>query len=141
MTTSDFIKKLAHEEKIIQYLYLLCNCSDSMRGDKIECLNRAIRASIPVWKAKADDYPHLMIKIRVLEISTKVEWLKDYEPLNNLTWVDLISNGHGLVLGEAFRKLGQEMDKIPLSEEAFHPPIVILCTEGVPTDDWGGWFT
>jgi len=106
-----------------------------MSGQKIQSLNTAIRESIPEMKQVADDNPSGQILVRVLEFSSGAKWRNTQPiPVENFTWTDLVTSGE-TEMGRAFSMVAEQLKMPPMPERAL-PPVLVLVTDGRPTDDY-----
>jgi len=106
-----------------------------MSGQKIQSLNTAIRESIPEMKQVADDNPSGQILVRVLEFSSGAKWRNTQPiPVENFTWTDLVTSGE-TEMGRAFSMVAEQLKMPPMPERAL-PPVLVLVTDGQPTDDY-----
>lgn len=117
------------------YFFWICDCSGSMSGQKIQSLNTAIRESIPEMKQVADDNPSGQLLVRVLEFSSGARWKNTQPiPVENFTWTDLVTSGV-TDLGKAFSMVAEQLKMPPMPDRAL-PPVLVLVTDGQPTDDY-----
>jgi uncharacterized protein YegL len=101
---------------------------------KIQCLNTAIRESLPLIRKVADKNPYC--SIRVLKFSSGAEWInKDPIPLENFSWSDLDTSSTDRDIGSALSMVAEEMKILPMSQRSL-PPVLILIASGSPTDDF-----
>ena len=113
----------------------ICDCSGSMFGEKINQLNHAIRDSIPEMKTVSGENPNATVLIRALKFSSGAQWMnKDPVPIENYTWVDLDADGV-TDLGKALSMVADELKIPPMTERAL-PPVLVLISDGQPTDNF-----
>ena len=119
----------------LHFVFLL-DISGSMSVDgKIQALNQAIRESIPQMRSAARDNPNAQLLVRALTFSRGARWhVADPTPASELTWLDLDAGGH-TDLGAALRLLGAELTDSAMPERSI-PPVLVLVTDGYPTDDF-----
>lgn len=116
----------------------LCDCSGSMSVDgKIQALNHAIREAIPHMQNAADDNPYAEILVRAIAFSNGAKWhIPQPMPIENLKWSDL--NAEGITdMGKALSMVSDELKVERMSERAL-PPILVLISDGQPTDNFVG---
>ncbi|WP_289059190.1 VWA domain-containing protein [uncultured Mesotoga sp.] len=117
------------------YFFWICDCSGSMSGEKIQSLNMAIRESIPEMRQVADDNPSGQLLVRVLEFSSGARWKNTQPiPIENFTWTDLSASGV-TDMGRAFSMVADQLKIPPMPGRAL-PPVLVLVTDGQPTDDY-----
>jgi uncharacterized protein YegL len=117
------------------HFILLADCSGSMNIDgKIQALNNAIREAIPHMQAIANENPNAEILVRAIKFSDGATWhISQPTPIEKFQWVDLTSGGL-TDMGEALSLLSEELKIPPMSDRAL-PPVLVLISDGLPTDD------
>ncbi len=117
------------------HFILLADCSGSMNIDgKIQALNNAIREAIPHMQAIANENPNAEILVRAIKFSDGAAWhIAQPTPIDKFQWVDLTSGGL-TDMGEALSLLSEELKIPPMSDRAL-PPVLVLISDGLPTDD------
>lgn len=116
------------------YLIWIVDCSGSMSGEKIQSLNYAIRNAIPSIIEAAGKNPDIKVLIKVLKFSDESQWhIKEPTELDNFKWVDLEIGGI-TNLGAALSMVADELQI--LDKEKALPPVIILLSDGQPTDDY-----
>lgn len=117
------------------HFILLADCSGSMNIDgKIQALNNAIREAIPHMQAIANENPNAEILVRAIKFSDGAAWhISQPTPIEKFQWVDLTSGGL-TDMGEALNLLSEELKIPPMSDRAL-PPVLVLISDGLPTDD------
>lgn len=115
------------------HFFWICDCSGSMAGAKIQSLNNAIREAIPAMRDVADDNPTAQVLVRALAFSDGAQWhIGTPTQINEFTWTDLDAGGL-TDMGKALKLLADELRKMP---DRGLPPVLVLITDGVPTDDF-----
>jgi uncharacterized protein YegL len=119
-------------------IFFLVDTSGSMVNDPIEAVNAAMRQAIPEIKNFAQENADSSILVNVLEFSTGVNWMSE-KPVNveDFNWYDLKASGltaMGAAFGELNNKLSRKAGGF-LQEHANNAPIIVLLTDGAPTDD------
>jgi uncharacterized protein YegL len=106
-----------------------------MHGEKIGTVNHAVQDTIPEMVDAADSNPYAQLLVRTLKFATGAEWITP-EPakIDEFSWVDLAADGV-TDLGAAFKLLAAELTIPPMSERAL-PPVIVLLSDGQPTDDY-----
>jgi uncharacterized protein YegL len=113
----------------------LCDCSGSMCGQKIQALNTAIRESIPHMQDAARSNPGANVKVRAIKFADRAEWHIDNPvDVESFRWSDLGAGGV-TAMGAALTKVAQQM-KMPPMESRGLPPVLVLVSDGQPTDDF-----
>ncbi len=118
------------------HFILLFDTSGSMAHDgKIQALNNATLELIPYLQEFQQEHPSIKIMIRLLTFSTGACWrISRPTPLDELLWPRYAAAGL-TDLGAALKLLADEFRK-PEMENLLLPPVLILGTDGQPTDDW-----
>lgn len=115
--------------------FWVVDCSGSMFGEKIGVVNNTIQSVLPEMIDEAEQNPNAQLMIRTLKFATGASWLTD-SPIRveDYVWEDLDAGGV-TDLGKAFELLAAQFDIKQMGERAL-PPVVVLLTDGQPTDDY-----
>lgn len=123
----------------LHFIYL-CDCSGSMKaGGKIQALNQAIRQSLPEMVHVGEQNPEAQILVRVMTFSDHASWhIETPTPVDQVLqhWTDL-ETGVVTKMGEALVKLAAVLRTPPMEQRAL-PPVLVLISDGAPTDDFVG---
>jgi uncharacterized protein YegL len=120
----------------LQLIYL-ADCSGSMAGRKIETLNLAVRESIEPMRAIADETPNAEVFVRAIRFSDGAQWhISQPTEIHAFTWRDLDADGV-TDMGKALT-LAAEALKIENMPTRSLPPVLVLLSDGQPTDDFNG---
>jgi uncharacterized protein YegL len=120
----------------LRFFWVL-DVSGSMAGEKIGQLNYAIREALPAMKDTADENPEAAVEVKVLTFGSGFKWLTPSPvPLDAFTWTDVPAGGI-TDLGAALSALATELAVANMPERGL-PPVVVLLTDGQPTDDFEG---
>jgi len=119
----------------LHFIWLL-DCSGSMKEDgKIQSLNNAISESIPGMIQIADENPNAELLIRVVTFSDGAQWLiSKPTPIKEFKWKDIAADGQ-TDMGKAFSLVADQLKVPPMNERAL-PPVIVLISDGHPTDDY-----
>ena len=114
----------------------ITDCSGSMSTDgKIQALNNAIRESIPHMKSVADENPNAEVLVRAIKFSSGAQWhISQPTKVENFVWNDLCAEGV-TDLGKALKMVSEELRIPPMTDRAL-PPVLVLLSDGQPTDDY-----
>ncbi len=118
------------------YFFWICICSGSMSERKMQSLNAAIRESIPMmkWAKKTSSIDDLMVG--VIEFSSGTRWRNTQPiPVEDFTWTDLKADSSTTDKGKAFSKVAEQLN-VMLIPERILSPVLVLVTDGQPTDDY-----
>lgn len=115
------------------HIFLLLDCSGSMRGDRIASLNYALRTALPELRAVAADNPEVAVRIRVMRFSSQAEWMGEASDVDELRLSDMAADGE-THMGAALELLAAALTKEALPGRQL-PPVILLASDGLPTDD------
>jgi uncharacterized protein YegL len=109
-----------------------------MQSDgKIQSLNNAIKEAIPHMQKAADENPNAQVFVRALKFSDGAQWhVAQPTPVADFRWTDLTAGGM-TDMGKAVQMVAEQLRIPPMSERAL-PPILVLVSDGQPTDDYVG---
>ena len=123
----------------LHFIYL-CDCSGSMKANgKMQALNQAIRQSLPEMVQVSQQNPEAQILVRVLSFADRAQWhLAAPTPVDQVLsqWTDLQPGGL-TAMGGAMRELAGVLRTPPMEQRAL-PPVLVLISDGAPTDDFSG---
>lgn len=113
----------------------IADYSGSMAGDKIQTLNFAIREAIPAMQKTAEENPNAQVKVRAVKFSNGAQWhVAQPTPVEDFRWTDLAADGV-TDMGKALSLVAEQL-KVPPMEEKALPPVLVLLSDGEPTDDF-----
>ncbi|MFH0754887.1 MAG: VWA domain-containing protein [Candidatus Omnitrophota bacterium] len=120
------------------HFFWICDCSGSMASDgKIQSLNNAIREALPHMKDVAKENANAQLLIRVLCFSNGAKWnVSQPTPVEDFKWDDLKAEGV-TDMGKALTMVAEQLKMPPMPERAL-PPVLVLLSDGQPTDDFAG---
>ncbi|NLI76835.1 MAG: VWA domain-containing protein [Candidatus Riflebacteria bacterium] len=118
------------------HFILMADCSGSMQADgKIQALNQAIREALPHMREAAAENPRAQVLVRAIRFSDQADWhLPTPTPVDEFKWTDLRAGGK-TSLGKALRLVTTQL-RIPPMESRALPPVLVLISDGQPTDDY-----
>ena len=117
------------------HFFWIVDCSGSMYGEKIGIVNNTIQECIPEMRSAADNNPNAQLLIRALQFSSGASWITTTPvPVEDYGWEDMDANGL-TELGKAFDLLAAQLSIPPMPERAL-PPVIVLLSDGQPTDDY-----
>jgi uncharacterized protein YegL len=106
-----------------------------MDGGKIKSLNTAVRETLPEMRSVADENPNADVLVRVVKFSSGAQWLVSQPtPVADFNWIDLEAEGV-TDLGHALSLVAEQLKIPPMTDRAL-PPVLVLLTDGQPTDDY-----
>lgn len=114
----------------------ITDCSGSMSSDgKIQALNGAIREAIPHMRDVADQNPNAQVLVRAVRFSDGAQWhVAHPTDVASFDWKDLTASGT-TELGRALTLVAEQLRMPPMTDRAL-PPVLVLLSDGQPTDDW-----
>lgn len=117
------------------HFFWLVDCSGSMYGDKIGVVNHAIQSTIPEMVDAAQNNANAQLLVRTLKFSTGASWVTPNPvKIEDFAWDDLDAEG-ATSIGKAFELLAGQLTIPPMSDRAL-PPVIVLLSDGQPTDDY-----
>lgn len=114
----------------------IADCSGSMSQDgKIQSLNTAIREAIPHMQKVADENPNAQVLVRAIKFSNGAQWhISQPTPVADFRWTDLEAEGV-TDMGKAFSMVAEQLKIPPMTDRAL-PPVLVLISDGQPTDSF-----
>ncbi len=115
----------------------ICDCSGSMSIDgKIQTLNNAIKEALPEMRRVADENTNANVLVRAVKFSDGAQWhVATPTPVDSFTWTDLTTDGL-TDMGKALSLVAEQLKMPPMTDRAL-PPVLVLISDGQPTDDFG----
>ncbi len=105
-------------------------------GDKIQSLNFAINEAIKPMQDTAQQNPHAQVLVRAVTFSDGARWhLANPTPVADFKWTDVSAAGL-TSMGKALTLVAEQLHIPPMSDRAL-PPVLVLISDGAPTDDFG----
>jgi len=102
---------------------------------KIQALNNAIREAIPHMQQVASENPNADVLVRALRFSNGAQWhLSQPTPVADFKWADLTADGV-TDMGKALSMVADQLKIPPMTDRAL-PPVLVLISDGQPTDDY-----
>ena len=119
------------------HFFWVCDCSGSMQAEgKIQSLNNAVREAIPHMQQAAAENPNAQVLVRAIRFSSGAQWhLAQPTPVADFKWTDLTADGV-TDMGRAIGMLAEQLKIPPMTDRAL-PPVIVLISDGQPTDDFG----
>lgn len=117
------------------HFIFIADCSGSMAGDKIQALNHAIREAIPHMREVARGNPNAEVLVRSVKFSVGAQWHQSQATnVETFEWKDLSAGGM-TDMGQALALVAGTLKTPPMPERAL-PPVLVLVSDGEPTDDF-----
>jgi uncharacterized protein YegL len=122
------------------HFIVMADCSGSMKGEKMQALNYALRSMLPHLVTWERDQVQAQLLVRILTFATTPQWhIGDPLPVADLMgrWQNLEYVYQGRTnMGAAFREVSDALGPDKLERRALRPAI-LLITDGLPTDPPG----
>ena len=114
----------------------IADSSGSMAHDgKVQALNTAIREAIPHMQKVADENPNAQVLVRAIRFSNGAQWHVSQPTLvEDFQWADLTAEGV-TDMGKALSMVADQLKIPPMTDRAL-PPVLVLVSDGQPTDDF-----
>ncbi len=114
----------------------IADASGSMKEDgKIQSLNMAIREAIPHMQKVASENPNAQVLVRAIKFASGAQWhISQPTPVEDFKWVDLKADGV-TDLGKALSMVAEQLKIPPMTDRAL-PPVLVLISDGQPTDSF-----
>lgn len=114
----------------------IADCSGSMAIDgKIQSLNTAIKEAIPNMQDVADENPNAQVLVRAVKFSDGAQWhVSQATDVADFKWDDLEAGGV-TSMGRALTLVAAQLKIPPMTDRAL-PPVLVLISDGQPTDDF-----
>ena len=102
---------------------------------KIQALDDAIRGALPHLRDLADQNPFVEILVRAVVFADGARWhIAEPTPVHEVTWQP-VSVGGFTDLGAALSLVSEVLTVPPMEQRAF-PPVLVVVSDGRPTDDF-----
>jgi uncharacterized protein YegL len=119
----------------LHFIWLVDGSGSMAHEGKLQALNTAIREALPPLRQVSADNPTAEVLVRAVRFATGASWhVPDPTPVDRFTWPDLTADGR-TDLGHALRLVADAVHSPPMSDRAL-PPVLVLVSDGMPTDDW-----
>jgi uncharacterized protein YegL len=114
----------------------IADCSGSMGVEgKIQALNTAIKEAIPNMQTVADENPNAQVLVRAIKFSSGAQWhVSQPTDVADFKWTDLTADGV-TDMGKALQMVAEQLRIPPMTDRAL-PPVLVLISDGQPTDDY-----
>ncbi|MED5374354.1 MAG: VWA domain-containing protein [Myxococcota bacterium] len=134
--SDDTLDPLGAVSRSQLHFFWIADCSGSMRmHGKIQALNNAIHECLPAAREAAEANPFAEMVMRAIKFSSGAAWhVKEPTPVDDFVWHDLTAMGV-TDLAAALRLLREELTPEKMGRRAL-PPVIVLLSDGAPTDDW-----
>lgn len=119
----------------LHFVFLLDGSGSMATDGKLEALNDAIRGALPHLRDVADQNPFVEVLVRAVVFADGARWhLAEPTPVHEVSWVPVAAGGF-TDLGAALGLVADVLTVPPMEERAF-PPVLVVVSDGRPTDDF-----
>ena len=136
----SFLDETAPIPRRTMSLFFIADVSWSMGGSKIGALNQSVKEVLPIIDDISSNNADAEIKVACLEFSSGCKWtFGEPKPASDFIWQDLKTNGTtdmGAACIELSNKLSRKGDGYMQETAGCFAPVLILLSDGVPTDDF-----
>lgn len=121
------------QKRRLQPVLLVCDTSGSMQGAPLAALQFFLQELLPHLRQRAAASPHLDVTIEALTYASKAQWQgSGPTPVADFQLPSLVAGGDS-ALGSALVLLEERLAR---PRRGALPPLLILMTDGYPTDGW-----
>ena len=124
-------------KKRAMVVFFIIDISGSMKGNRIQAVNDAIRNLIPELKKREASNTNAEIRVAILEFSSNANWRTAQPvPVSAFNYNEITYVGGGTNFGKAFSALNQKLSRNEFlkSSAGSYTPLIILMTDGKPSD-------
>lgn len=130
------------------HIFYLLDVSGSMKGTAIAQLNQGIRSTMSALRQKLGDSNDAHLSISIMRFASSAEWItgtpgsRYSEYIEDFIDIPDLEAGGMTCLGSALQLLekGLSRNSMLYSPTGNRRPIIIIMTDGLPTDDWKSAF-
>lgn len=124
-------------KRLTNIIFLIDTSGSMGEYGKMDAVNNAMHEAIPIVRNFAAKEASVKLKCSILEFNSGTRWIAEQVDAEDLQWMDLNALG-GTSLGAAYRQLASKLTRKEggvLAQHFNNAPIIILITDGYPTDD------
>ena len=124
-------------KKRAMVVFFVIDISGSMKGNRIQAVNDAIRNLIPELKKREASNTNAEIRVAIMEFSSNANWrTPEPVPVSSFSYNDITYVGGGTNFGKAFAELNKKLSRSAFlkSSAGSYTPLIILMTDGKPSD-------
>lgn len=124
-------------KKRAMVVFFIIDISGSMKGNRIQAVNDAIRNLIPELKKREASNTNAEIRVAILEFSSSANWrTPEPVPVSAFNYNEITFVGGGTNFGKAFSALNNKLSRTEFlkSSAGSYTPLIILMTDGKPSD-------
>ena len=124
-------------KKRAMVVFFIIDISGSMKGNRIQAVNDAIRNLIPELKKREASNTNAEIRVAILEFSSNANWRTPAPvPVSSFNYDEITYVGGGTNFSKAFSELNKKLSRNEFlrSSAGSYTPLIILMTDGKPSD-------
>lgn len=124
-------------KKRAMVVFFIIDISGSMKGNRIQAVNDAIRNLIPELKKREASNTNAEIRVAIMEFSSNANWrTTEPVPVSSFNYNEITYVGGGTNFGKAFSALNKKLSRNEFlkSSAGSYTPLIILMTDGKPSD-------
>lgn len=124
-------------KKRAMVVFFIIDISGSMKGNRIQAVNDAIRNLIPELKKREASNTNAEIRVAIMEFSSNANWrTAEPVPVSKFNYNEITYVGGGTNFGKAFSALNKKLSRNEFlkSSAGSYTPLIILMTDGKPSD-------
>lgn len=119
----------------LHFIWIADRSGSMQAGGKIQALNIAINEALPAMRQVAEHCPNAEVLVRVVAFSDGAHWHAARPvPVETFAWDDIVAGGM-TDLGAALTLVAESFRASSAAEPGF-PPVLVLLSDGQPTDDY-----
>jgi uncharacterized protein YegL len=127
----------AVSKRPLHFIFLLDASGSMTNGTKIQSLNTAIREAIAAIQEVAEMNPGVELLVRAIKFGSRPQWHTEQAVrVRDFVWRDITAGGE-TAMGEALKTAAQVLTPDQVGKRAL-PPVLVLVSDGLPTDDFAG---
>ena len=135
---SDYLMVSKPIAKKTCVIFLVIDTYDNTAGEKIKTINKAVPEIINRIKNVGNDFADYILKIATLSFNETINWDPPFPvELDDYIYEEL-PLGKKSLMGKAFSELASKLskDSFLYSRVGVFAPVIILLSDGKPTDDY-----
>jgi uncharacterized protein YegL len=119
----------------LHFIWLIDGSGSMAVQGRMDALNSAIRAAVPHMQSVARENPQAAVFVNAIRFGDEARWMVErLTPVSEFRWPGVEARG-GTAMGEAVAMAGDALQP-PLIWGRALPPLLVLVTDGLPTDDF-----
>lgn len=119
----------------LHFVFLLDGSGSMAVDGKIDALNQAIRDALPHLRDLASHNPFVELLVRAIVFADGSRWHIEHPvPVHDVSWPPVVAGGF-TDLGSALVRVSDVLKVPPMEARAF-PPVLVVISDGRPTDDF-----